>query len=49
MRDVTFCQVLLGQWADGIVAGLAEQKGKTVEHNRSKSTQPNYLTRWTTL
>ena len=34
---------------DGKLAELAEQLGKIVEHHRSKSTQPNYPTRWTTL
>ena len=36
-------------WADGKLAELAEQVGKMVEHLKSKSTQPNYLPRWTTL
>ena len=36
-------------WADGKLAELAEQVGKMVEHLGSKSTQPNYPTRWTTL
>ena len=31
------------------MAELAEQVGKMVEHLRSKSTQPYYLTRWATL
>ena len=36
-------------WALGKLAELAEQVGKMVEHYRSKSTQPNYPTRWNTL
>ena len=36
-------------WADGELAEVAEQAGKWVEHHRSESTQPNYLTRWATL
>ena len=29
-------------WADGILAEVAEQVGKMVEHHESNSTQPNY-------
>ena len=36
-------------WADGELAELAEQVEKMVEYHRSKSTQPNYPTRWTSL
>ena len=35
--------------ADGKLAEVAEQLGKIEEHHRSKSTQPNYPTRWDTL
>ena len=36
-------------WADGKLAELAEQLGKTVEHSRSKSMQHNYLSRCPSL
>ena len=36
-------------WADEKLAELAEQLSKMVEHPTSKSTQPNYLSRCTTL
>ena len=36
-------------WADGKLEEVAEQLGKIVEHLRTKSTQPNYSSRWTTL
>ena len=45
----TLCLVLLGLMPNGKLAELAEQVGKMVEHLRSKSTQPNYAPRWSTL
>ena len=33
----------------GKLAERAEQEGKLLENHRSKSTQPNYLTRWSIL
>ena len=36
-------------WADGKLAELAEQLGKMVEHPKSKSTQPKFAKRWTSL
>ena len=35
-------------WADGKLAEVDDQAGKMVEHLRSKSTQSNNPTRWTT-
>ena len=36
-------------WADGKLAEVAKEVGNIVEHHRSNITQPNYLTRRTTV